>query len=128
MPTANPATRYGPVAEQEFAGAKDAHKQSLTDWLNRLPDLSDEEFFWQAASAIHGSALVNGFRGNWEHEHCKATAAHAEANRRHQQAGHTADCRGDTIYSRAFAQVWREQGHSASAYPPKPCTCGAKEN
>lgn len=124
---ANPATRYGPIAEREFDGAVEAHRPKLTEWLNALPDLSDDDFFWQAARAIHDSALVNSFRGNWEHDHCKATAAHNESERRHRAAGHTEDCTGDTIYSRAFAQVWREAGHGASVYPPRPCDCGAKE-
>jgi hypothetical protein len=120
----NPASRYGPIAAQEFEGAGDAHKPRLSEWLDALPDLSDEDFFWQAASAIHDSAQANSFRGNWEHDHCKATAAHSESERRHQAAGHAKDCTGDTIYSRAFAQVWREQGHSPSAYPSRPCGCG----
>jgi hypothetical protein len=121
----NPASRYGPIAEREFNGAKDAHRPALTAWLDRLPELSDEDFLGEAASAIHGSALVNNWRGNWEHEHCKATAAYAEAKRRHQAAGHTDECTGDTIYSRAFARVWRSQGHGADAYPPRACDCGA---
>lgn len=120
----NPAAHFGPIAEREFDSAKDCHKPDLTKWLDALSDLSDDEFFWQAASAIHGSALVNSFRGNWDHEHCKASAAHSESERRHRAAGHSEDCTGDTIYSRAFAQVWREQGHSPSAYPPRPCDCG----
>jgi hypothetical protein len=121
----NPASRYGPVAAMEFANAADCHKASLTAWLDKLADLSDDDLFVEAASAIHGSALVNIFRGNWDHEHCKATAAHSEARSRHIAAGHSEDCTGDTIYSRAFAQVWRSQGHSPSAYPPRSCDCGA---
>ncbi len=120
----NPATRYGPVAEGEFASAKDCHKPDLAKWLDELHTLSDYDFFWQAAGAIHGSALVNSFRGNWDHEHCKASAAHNESERRHRAAGHSEDCTGDTIYSKAFAHVWREQGHSRDAYPPRPCDCG----
>jgi hypothetical protein len=121
--SANPASRYGPVATNEFNTTAEAHKPKLAAWLDALPHLSDEDFFWQAKIAIHGSALVNSWRGNWEHEHCKATAAHAEANRRHRDAGHSPRCTGDTIYSRAFTQVWQEQGHPASAYPPRPCDC-----
>lgn len=126
MMTANPATRYGPVAEQEFDSAPDWSKDKLTAWLNTLPDLDDAEFLQQAASAIYDSALANRFRGNWNQDHCRATAAFAEARRRHEAAGHDPDCAGDTIYSQAFAQVWRGQGHSADAYPPQPCNCGAE--
>jgi hypothetical protein len=121
----NPATRFGPIAEREFDNAPDFAKPDLTKWLDRLPDLSDDDFHGEAASAIHGSALVNSFRGNWDHEHCKGSAAYNEAERRHHERdGHAEDCTGDTIYSKAFAQVWRSQGHSASAYPPRPCDCG----
>lgn len=124
----NPASRFGPVAAMEFANASDAHKPALTEWLDSLPTLDDDDLFWQTAAAIHGSALANSFRGNWDHEHCKATAAHAEAQRRHRDAGHAEDCTGDTIYSQAFAQVWREQGHHPSDYPPRPCDCGKEED
>lgn len=121
----NAATAFGPVAEVEFDNAADCHKDELMRWLDALPGLSHEDFFWAAASAIANSALVARFRGNWEHEHCKATAAYNEAKRRHLAVGHTDNCTGDTIYSRAFAQAWREQGHDPSAYPPRACDCGA---
>lgn len=115
----------GPVGYREYEEAQDWAKPKLQEWARTLRDLSDDDFRGEAASAIHGSALTNSWRGNWNHEDCKASAAHHEANRRHRAAGHSDDCRGDTIYDRAFAQVWRSQGHSASAYPVKPCTCGA---
>ncbi len=114
----------GPVGVSEFNAAPAWSKPDLITWVQKLHDQDDQEFFWTAASAIHGSALVNSFRGNFNHEHCKGTAAYREAKRRHLSAGHTDDCYGDTIYGRAFAQVWREQGHDPAAYPPKPCTCG----
>lgn len=123
--TTNPAARYGPVAAGEFDAAADHAKAGLAAWLQELPGLSDDDFFWQAASAIHDSAMTNSWRGNWSAEDCKASAAHAEAQQRHEAAGHSADCTGDTIYSRAFAQVWREQGHDPAAYPARPCDCGA---
>lgn len=121
----NPATRYGPVAEREFDGAADHAKAALTAWLEKLPTLSDDDFLGEAASAIHGSALVNRWRGNWDADHCKASATHAEAKQRHLAAGHDPACTGSNLYDRAFRQVWREQGHSADAYPPRPCDCGA---
>lgn len=125
--TTNPASRYGPIAEQEFDTAPDWSKPKLTAWLDALPSLDDEEFRQQAAMAIHDSALANSFRGNWNHDHCRATAAYSEAKARHLAAGHADDCTGDTIYSKAFAHVWRGQGHSRSAYPHQPCTCGAED-
>lgn len=121
----NPASPFGPVAEQEFAAAAEAHKPALTAWLEALPGLDDDDFRAEAASAIHGSALVNSFRGNWAHEHCKASAAYNESERRHYAAGHSGHCTGSTIYDRAFAEVWRSQGHNPKAYPLRPCDCGA---
>lgn len=117
----------GPVAYREFENAADAHRPALVEWILTLPRLDDDQFRDEAAMAIHGSALVNSFRGNWDHEHCKASACFHESNRRHVAAGHTEDCGGDTIYDAAFRNVWCSQGHRASAYPPKPCTCGAVE-
>lgn len=114
----------GPVAYREFGNAADAHRPALERWLLALPNLDDEEFRAEAASAIHGSALVSSFRGNWEHEHCKASAAYHEAERRHVAAGHAEDCGGDTIYDLAFGDAWRSQGHDPDQYPPKDCTCG----
>lgn len=122
MPTV--AEIAGPIGYREFESSKEAHRAGLERWILALPGLSDEEFRAEAASAIHGSALVNSFRGNWAHEHCKASAAYHESKRRHVAAGHDEDCHGDTIYDVAFAQVWRSQGHSPNAYPPKDCTCG----
>lgn len=116
----------GPVAYREYENAGDVHRPALTDWILTLRDLDDEDFLGVAAAAIHGSALVNSFRGNWDHEHCKASAAYREAGRRHLAAGHDEDCRGDTIYDAAFRNVWRSQGYGHSAYPLKPCTCGAE--
>jgi hypothetical protein len=121
----NPASPFGPVAEQEFAGTAEHHKADLANWLTILPGLDPQNFLTWAARAIHDSAQVSSWRGNWEHEHCKATAAYADANRRHREAGHTEDCTGDTLYSRAFARAWRDAGHRPSAYPPRPCDCGA---
>ncbi len=113
----------GPVGIGEYEAAPEWAKPKLRDWAEKLGSLSDEDFFAEAASAIHGSALMQSFRGNYEHEHCKATAAFKEAQRRHCGAGHTSDCHGDTIYSRAHTSVMRGQGHTPS--DPSPCSCGA---
>jgi hypothetical protein len=112
----------GPVGIGEYEGSPDWAKPKLRDWAESLATLSDDDFLGEAASAIHGSALLQSFRGNYEHEHCKATAAFKEAQRRHRAAGHADDCYGDTIYSRAHANVMRSQGHTPS--DPSPCSCG----
>lgn len=119
------AAIIGPTAYMEYENTAEAHLPALTAWILNLPYLDDEAFLGEAGMAIHGSALVNSFRGNWNHEHCKASAAYHESQRRHLAVGHAEDCHGDTIYDVAFAQVWRGQGHDPDAYPPKPCTCGA---
>lgn len=120
----NPAARYGLVAEREFDAAPNYAKAKLTEWLDRLPTLSDDDFAAETGAAIHTAALTNSWRGNWSADDCKATACHGEAKRRHLAAGHAEDCTGDTIYSTAFARVWRSQGYNPNAYPPRACDCG----
>lgn len=113
----------GATAAREYDAATASSKPALDSWIDRLRDRDDNDFMWEASSCILSSALVNSWRGNWEDDHCKASACHHEAQRRYRLAGHDDDCRGDTLYSRAFVEAWASQGHSRSAYPPKPCTC-----
>jgi hypothetical protein len=113
----------GPVGIHEYENSPDWAKPKLRDWAESLAGMSDDNFLSEAASAIHGSALLQSFRSNYEHEHCKATACFKEAQRRHRAAGHTDDCHGDTLYSRAHASVMRSQGHTPSE--PLLCSCGA---
>lgn len=122
---ADVADLLGPVGTSEFHAAPEYAKPKLIEWVRGLAAQDDGEFFWTAASAIHACALTNSWRGNWNHEDCKGTAVYRESERRHRAAGHSEDCRGATIYSKAFVQVWREQGHDPAAYPIRPCTCGA---
>jgi len=116
------ADTFGPVAAQEFNGAKDTYKADLVTWARDLPDLSDDAFARECAHAIFDSAQASRFRGNWEHEHFKATACFREARRRHVAAGHSDDCRGDTAYGFAHARVMKANGYTPS--PPASCTCG----
>lgn len=119
---ANWTDLVGLVAAREFDAAADHYKPQLAAWAQNLPTLGDGEFLNAARSAIYNSALANSFRGNWEHDHFKASVCYTEANRRHVAAGHDTDCRGDTLYSRAHAQVMRSHGYEPS--PATPCTCG----
>jgi hypothetical protein len=112
----------GPVGIGEYEASEDWAKPKLREWAAKLGDLSDDDFRSEAASAIHSSALVSRFRGNYEHEHCKATACYKEGQRRHVRDGHDEDCRGATLYSLAHADAMRSQGHRPS--DPSPCTCG----
>ncbi len=123
---ADVAAIVGPVAAHEFANASDHYKPGLIDWARNLPTLSDDEFTNLTASAIYDSALVSRFRGNWDHDHFKASACYTEAKRRHVAAGHDKDCRGATWYSLAHDRVMREQGHRPS--PPSPCNCHLADN
>lgn len=117
----NPASKFGPVAEREFDGAADYEKQKLTEWLEKLPTLDDDEFFRVAQSAIYGSAQVASWRGNWEAEHCRATAVFSDAKRRHRETGHDEDCRGETLYGKAHSKLMREHRYTPS--PAGECHC-----
>lgn len=113
----------GPVAYREWQNAKPIYHDQLATWARRLPTLSDADFTDEAASAIHASALTQSFRGNWEHEHFKASAAHIEARRRHVTAGHDPDCRGANLYTEAYYRVTRSQGYHWDETPPCDGTC-----
>lgn len=112
----------GPVAVREFNNAADHYKPGLLVWARDLPTLTDEQFLTECSHAIYDSALVGRFRGNWDHEHFKASACHSEAKRRHVAAGHASDCRGSTLYGQAHARAMREAGHKPPALTG--CTCG----
>ncbi|MFF5261442.1 hypothetical protein ACFY4C_21065 [Actinomadura viridis] len=111
----------GPVAAREFDNAKEIYKADLNSWAQKLADLTDGQFLGECSSAIYNSALVSQFRGNWEHEHFKASACFHEAQRRHVAAGHSAECHGNTLYSEAHAKVMRESGYQPT--PAADCNC-----
>lgn len=112
----------GPTAASEFDNAADHYKPGLLDWTQNLPALTDDEFVHATSRAIYDSANVGRFRGNWDHEHFRSSACFTESNRRHAAAGHAGDCRGDNLYSRAYARALRDSGHRAPEAVP--CTCG----
>lgn len=120
----NPASKFGPVAEREFEGAADYEKQRLTEWLEKLLTLDDDEFFREAQSAIYHSAQVASWRGNWEAEHCRGTAVYADAKRRHREAGHAEDCRGETLYGKAHSKLMREHRYTPTASGECHCELG----
>jgi hypothetical protein len=115
----------GPVAAREFEAAAGRYKPGLIEWARALPGLPDDEFEQVCGSAIYDSALVSRFRGNWEHEHFKASACAHEARRRHVAAGHDEDCRGETIYGGAHARIMRENGYRPTE--PGACRCQGRE-
>jgi hypothetical protein len=97
-------------AAREFDAARDSAKPALAVWLEKLPGLPDDDFLKEAATAIYDAALTNSWGGNWFAEDCEASAAYMEARRRHEAAGHTADCTGDTIYIDQ-ADGWEPANH-----------------
>lgn len=107
----HPAALFGPVAVSEYDSSPEYAKPALAAWLARLPGLSDDEFAEVTGRAIFESANCGRFRSNFDHEHCRATAAWAESRRRHVAAGHRKDCHGPTIYSREHARQMRSHGY-----------------
>lgn len=117
----DPEPLVGSVAACEYANSPESAKPKLRAWIERLADLSDDALFGEAGMAIHSSALTNSWRGNWNHEHCKASACYHESKRRLARDGHTERC-GPSIYSRAYADVARGQGYD---WPDRStCRCG----
>lgn len=117
----NLAEKVGVVAAKEFEAAEDWAKPKLLEWIDKLPSLSDETFALECQRAIYDSALCQRFRGNWEHEHCRASACHHESRRRMVAVGHDRRCNGENIYTQAYASVLVNEGHQRP--PQRECDC-----
>lgn len=111
----------GRVAWNEYSVAPDYAQKEVREFAEKIRGFSDEEFTDQAASMIRESALMQGFRGNWEGVHSMASACYHEAFRRHIAAGHSSECRGSTLYSEAFNRAVKSQG--CAVQPLHPCDC-----
>jgi hypothetical protein len=120
-PTTDLAAKIGLVAVREFEGASEWAKARLAEWIDKLPGLTDDELLVEAERAIYDSALAARFRGNWDHDHCRASATHFVSRMRKVAAGHDEWCSGPSIYGRAHAAVMRSQGHTPMAEGT--CTC-----
>lgn len=118
------AELVGPVGMTEYEGSPDWAKADLLTWALGLPELSDTDLHAETESAIYESALTQRFRGNWNHVDFKVTACYREAKRRHLAAGHTKDCRADTIYGEAYNALAKRLGFGYSEYG---CTCKEDE-
>jgi len=98
----------------------------ILEWAAKLQDMPDDEFLNECSQKILDSAIMNRFSMDsaWG-AHARADICADEARRRHEAAGHTSSCRGDTIYTEGLRRAYRSQGHAA----PKvhPCTCGKGE-
>lgn len=114
---------FSNVAAREFQAAKTCRQGELLDWSRQLRVCSDGDLKDKAESAIYTSALMASFRGNYEHEHAKATMCYDEAIRRHREKGHSTECRGRTLYEIAHHNVMRQEGHSPGPLS-QVCTCG----
>lgn len=111
----------GHVGYREFEDSVEHAKDELRKKLIALTEMSDEDFVFEARSAIYDSALVSRFRGNWEADHCYATACYHQSELRKIAAGHLEDCRARTLYSRAYDEITRQHGMETREYPP--CEC-----
>lgn len=111
----------GIVGYREFENAPEYAKEGLREKLVALTEMSDEDFVTAARGAIYGSASVSRFRGNWEADHCYATACYHQSELRKIAAGHLEDCRAQTLYSRAYDEVTSQHGMEVRDYPP--CEC-----
>lgn len=111
--------KIGAVAAREFEAAPEWAKADLLSWVDSLPGLTDEQFQMECQTAIYNSALAQRFRGNWEHDHCRASACYHESERRKAAAGHVQRCGADGVYGSAYRRVLAEQGYR----PPEIGTC-----
>lgn len=111
----------GIVGYDEFENSPDWAKDELRRKLVALTQLDDEDFVREARGAIYNSALVNRFRGNWNHDHCYATACYHQSEQRRLAAGHLEECRARSLYAWAYDEVTREHGMEVRDYLP--CEC-----
>lgn len=111
----------GIVGYHEFESAPEYAQAKLRERLVALTELDDDDFVSEARVAIYNSALVNRFRGNWNHDHCYATACYHQSELRRLAAGHLENCRAQTLYTRAYDEVTRQHGMQIREYPP--CEC-----
>ncbi len=111
----------GGIAAGEYESAPEYAKAELSDWLRTVRDLSDEDLAAECRRWIYEGALVQRFRMNFDHIHCRATACYSESARRLTLAGHERHCHGPSIYSRAHASTMRDHGYQPS--PEGTCVC-----
>jgi hypothetical protein len=113
------------VSMNGYRRAPKSDQPKILEWVAGLRQMPDRDFVAECASKILDSAIMNRFpRINGWGTHARADICADEADRRHQLAGHDADCRGATLYSEGYNAARRSQGHPAE--PLNPCTCGLK--
>lgn len=114
------------VSMNGYRQAPKSDQPKILEWVAELQQMSDKDFVTECASKILDSAIMNRFsRINGWGAHARADICADEADRRHQLAGHSVDCRGATLYSEGYNAARQSQGYPRE--PLSPCTCNLKE-
>lgn len=113
----------GPVAWEKYGRISELEKGRVQKWCAEVAAMSDAELVRATASQVTGEAVLSS-RGVYStYDDILTTVCYQESGRRHVKAGHTEECRGDTLYSKGHSRAVREAGFTAS--DPYPCDCGA---
>jgi hypothetical protein len=115
----------GPVGYSEYEKAPDWDRPKIVTWCQEVAAMSDAEFTMETSSRILDDAIMTRSRGNNYGFYARTTGCYQEAKRRHVKAGHTEECRGETLYSVGHGRAMRSQGHTPSE--PYLCDCGKGE-
>lgn len=114
------AAGFGAVTEREFAAMAPFYRDETLAWLRALPGLDDRAFLDAAEGAIASSSVVASFRSNYNHLHCRASAAYHHGAARDDAAGRDPACERHSLYARAWRRFAADQG---LASPPPQCRC-----
>lgn len=117
----------GRVALMEWRNAPTWDRGKIVTWAAGLHDLPDKDFRAECASRILDSAIMQGFKGNYEGIHARATACHTESERRHEAVRHNPACRAQSLYELGYNDALRSQGHAWEPSPPCCMTDSDKE-
>jgi len=113
----------GPVGFREYEQAPDYDKPKIQEWADKVAAMNDRDFILETASKILDDAIMgNRSQGNNYGFYARTTGCFQEAKRRHLKAGHTEECRGDTLYAKGHRKAMISQRHTPS--DPYPCDCG----
>jgi hypothetical protein len=111
----------GPVCVREYDNALPRYRPDLVNYASALSKMTDQELMVAAEDAIYTSALVSRFKGNWEHDHFKASACYSESERRAAASGRQG-CVRHSIYDRAYRRAF-ESGTGQKPGQMPGCTC-----
>jgi len=97
-------------------------RKLATNTLRGLLDMNDSEFLARCAEATY-TAAISGPKN--DHHKLIVEVLFEEADRRHQAAGHAAECGGDSLYSRGLQRAARRAERKLPEIMG--CTCGADD-